>query len=76
LSWWWQTCTSNCEEPVTSTTEYPTRSIAAATGARARPASAWDRMFSRSDIGEGWHRQAVQRWEGELGELITAPKPV
>jgi hypothetical protein len=33
-------------------------------------------MFSRSDIGEGWHRQAVQRWEGELGELITAPKPV
>jgi len=36
----------------------------------------WDRMFSRSDIGEGWHRQAVQRWEGELGELITAPKPV
>jgi len=36
----------------------------------------WDRMFSRSGIGEGWHRQAVQRWEGELGELITAPKPV
>src|SRR4029079_6270672 len=32
----------------------------------------WDRMFSRSDIGEGWHRQAVQRWEGVLGELITA----
>ena len=36
----------------------------------------WDRMFSRSDIGEAWQRQTVQRWEGVLGELITAPKPV
>jgi UbiD family decarboxylase len=36
----------------------------------------WDRMFSRSDIGDAWHRQAVQRWADELGELVTAPKPV
>jgi hypothetical protein len=33
-------------------------------------------MFSRSDIGEGLRRRTVQRWEGELGELITAPRPV
>jgi hypothetical protein len=33
-------------------------------------------MFSRSDIDEGLRQRVADRWEGELGSLITAPKPV
>jgi UbiD family decarboxylase len=36
----------------------------------------WDKMFSRSDIDEGLRQRVADRWEGELGSLITAPKPV
>ena len=36
----------------------------------------WDKMFKLSDIDEALRQQTAEKWEGVLGSLITAPKPV
>jgi UbiD family decarboxylase len=35
----------------------------------------WDKMFTTSDIDEGLRGEVAARWEAELGDLVTAPKP-
>lgn len=36
----------------------------------------WEKMFKTSDIDEELRQRAAERWEGVLGEWMTAPKPL